>query len=122
MRGFDNDTLTMVPLASSGWDPACFLTPEAMRYFMPGLIRVQLDALCQDPGSGYRSFDILSFHMNDANRDKFAQLTADEIGFVAELFDALLACPGFDLFFGFDAETIRGASARWRDRAGWPSR
>ena len=118
MQAFDNDTLTLTPLENPGWDPVCFLTPEGFRYFAPGLIRVQIEALKPDPAIFMRYLDIVGFHLRDPHHKQFSLFASEEIRLVADLYRELLLCPGFEgyLWNLGDEETRKTATA-WFDRS-----
>jgi hypothetical protein len=40
LKGIDRSTLQYSHVENQGWDPTCFLTPEAYRHFLPSLARI----------------------------------------------------------------------------------
>lgn len=117
MKSFDNETLTPKVLENPGWDPRCFLTPEAFRYFMPGLVRIQIEVLQPSAASshGWLDVNLLDFHLRDAEDLRFSHFTPGEVRFVAELYHWVLRGPGFDRFIGTDR--LASAAESWRARA-----
>jgi hypothetical protein len=56
------DTIGLAELGSPGWDPTCFMSPEAFIYFLPGLARLAL-------GTREAYFlDVLLFHLREERR------------------------------------------------------
>lgn len=114
MQSFDNDTLTIAPLLSV---PLDVLVPSGFRYFMPGLIRIQIEALLPDAEAahGWRMLCLL-VHLCDAESKQFSLFEADEIQLVADLYQAILRCPGFASFFS-GVTGVQGAAQAWLKRA-----
>jgi hypothetical protein len=44
LRRFDPDTIGLEQLGNPGWDPMCYVSPEAFRYYFPALVRLALDS------------------------------------------------------------------------------
>jgi hypothetical protein len=42
MKGFKPRDLPLEPMINPGWDPLCFASDAAFRYFMPGFVRLVL--------------------------------------------------------------------------------
>ena len=42
LRARDLDTLSLEDVSNPGWDPICFASPEAFRYYLPALARLAL--------------------------------------------------------------------------------
>lgn len=118
MGQYDNDTLTFEPFTNPGWDPRCFLTGAGFRYFMPGLLRVQIERLQVDAASaqGWYDVELIDFHLRDAEDSRFALFSAAEVELVATFLASFLKCPGFaGLFLG--ANEIERAAESWKTRA-----
>lgn len=118
LQPYDNDTLPARVVCNPLWSPSCFLTPQGFRYFAPGLVRLQIEDLGRDlrEAHGWRSIDLLEFHLRQADQEQVSLFTLEEIRFIAELFDAVGACPGFESVFGLDS-TISSSARAWRERA-----
>lgn len=58
LQGTDIDTIGMDELGNPGWDPMCFVTPDARKYYFPALVRLSLETL---QGEGY--ITQLLFHL-----------------------------------------------------------
>lgn len=118
MRPFNNDTLTLKPLGHPGWNPICFLTPEAFRYFMPGLIRIQIEELMTpaEQNHGFWNLFLIDYSLSAAESTQFSLLTSDEVAFVAKFYTAFLACPGCTALFDWSGN-LEKAAAAWFARA-----
>src|SRR5262245_34056490 len=60
------ESISLTEVGSPAWDPICFITDEAFRYFMPGLARLAL-------GTGDRYYlGQLLFHLEYGRLDTFS--------------------------------------------------
>jgi len=48
LAGADIDTIGLAELGNPGWDPICFATPEARKYYLPALVRLSLGTIQGD--------------------------------------------------------------------------
>jgi hypothetical protein len=44
LRAFDRDTIGLAQLGNPGWDPMCFVLPEAFQYYFPAMVRLTIDS------------------------------------------------------------------------------
>ena len=118
LQPYDNDTLNHEAIGHAGWSAVPFLTPEGFRYFMPGLMRVQLEALQPSAAETSASWNLflLDFRLRDVGNRQFSLFTSDEVRFVAEFYRAAANCPGFSAFFDGRGE-IETAVRGWLARA-----
>jgi hypothetical protein len=58
LRSFDRDTIGLEQLGNPGWDPMCFVLPDAFKYYFPAMVRLALDSTDSDS-----YLDQFLFHM-----------------------------------------------------------
>jgi hypothetical protein len=80
MQAVTPETVSLDRVGSSAWDPVCYLTDEAYRYFMPGFARLALGR-----GDGYY-LDQFLFHLESG---RVACLNEEQCRAVANLLDHL---------------------------------
>jgi hypothetical protein len=66
------------------WNPLCFLTPDAFRYWLPTLVRLGFSA---DGAAFLGTF--VSFHLREDNCDRFATFTVPEAQLTLELVQSI---------------------------------
>lgn len=58
LRAYTPETIGPDQLGNPGWDPICFVVPEAFKYYFPALVRLALDS---ESGNSY--LDQFLFHV-----------------------------------------------------------
>jgi len=66
LLAYDVHTIGVEQLGNPGWDPLCFVSPEAFLYYVPALIRITLDTM-EKPQDRY--LDQLLFHLMRDGKD-----------------------------------------------------
>jgi hypothetical protein len=97
-----------------GWDPMCFATPDAFRYFFPALTRLAVE------GREERYFiDQLTFHLvHDGQRNaRWAVFTSAQRRFVVELLSHLIETRAGEIDDKGDTDSVLRALEIWGDDA-----
>ena len=84
MQAVTPESVSLEQVGNPGWDPVCYLTDEAWRYFMPGLARL---ARGRD-GEYYLDqflFHLASGRINSLNEEQCRSLAA----FLESLYDSM---------------------------------
>jgi len=80
MQAETPETVSLVHVGNPAWDPVCYLTDEAWRYFVPGLARLALGH-----GDGY----YLDQFLNHLESGRIDCLNAEQCGALSPLMDHL---------------------------------
>lgn len=80
MQAVTPETVSLEQVGNLAWDPVCYLTDEAWRYFMPGLARLALGR-----GDGYH-LDQFLYHLESGRIDC---LNAEQCRALSALLDHL---------------------------------
>lgn len=102
-------TVSFAVLGNPAWDPMCFVTHEAFRYWFPALVRL---ALVEDPQEWYVSQ--LLFHLSPNPQDRRVAFSAEQRAFVRDLLDHLADTRRPRLEEYREWELLEAARAHWQ--------
>ena len=75
LRSFTPKSIGLEQLGNPGWDPICFVLPDAFKYYFPALVRLALDS---EENNGY--LEQFLFHVTYQGEDSrfFKHFSKDE--------------------------------------------
>jgi hypothetical protein len=99
-------------LGSPAWDPVCFATDEAFRYFFPALVRLAV----QGTGETYYLDQFLFHLIRDGRRNsRWKAFSPEQRRFVVELLETLLEEKAAEIEKNLDADSILNAIEIWSE-------
>ncbi len=108
------DTIGYAELGTPGWDPVCFATPEAYKYYFPAFVRLALE------GSDDTYYlDQFLFHLTyDGPRNEhWRSFTAPQRKYVENLLAHLFETKAEEIDWNFDADDLLRAIELWSQAA-----
>ncbi len=105
-------TIGLKELGSPAWDPACFMTAEAFRYYFPAMIRLVL----LGTGDSYYADQFL-FHLtyDGARNRRWQAFNIEERNLVVNVLELLLEEKLEEIENGHDADNLATALEIWSD-------
>lgn len=111
LQRHDPDSIGLETLGSPAWDPLCYCSDEAFRYFFPALVRLALD-----PHDDHYYLDQLLFHLcwDGPGNVRVCAFTAAERTFVHDFLLHLLDTRAGQIERMGDADLLLQAIDIWR--------
>ncbi|MGR9074239.1 MAG: hypothetical protein ACU833_14355 [Gammaproteobacteria bacterium] len=112
LRAHDPDTIGLEALGNPGWDPMCFATGEAFRYYFPAMVRLALEGT----GGAYYSDQFL-FHLTcgGCRNRRWQGFSPEQRRFVVEVLNALQENRAEEIERCFNADDLLKAVEIWSD-------
>ncbi len=85
MQAVTPQTVSLKEIGNLGWDPICYVSDETFCYFMPGFVRLALEA---NPDDGHYYY-LSQFFFHLGHTDRIPAMNADQRRAVAQLMDYL---------------------------------
>jgi len=105
-------TITLAELGSPAWDPVCFMTDVAFRYYFPALVRLVLDGT----GDTYYADQFLFHLAYDGQRNRRWQaFSPDQRALVVDVLEYLVEHLAAELDRCYDSDLLIQALEIWSD-------
>ncbi len=112
LRAHTPDSIGLEELGNPGWDPMCFATNDAFKYYFPALVRLALG------GTGVSYYvDQFLFHIiEDGPRNRrWEAFTRPQRELVLNVLEALLEHKSVEIERSYDADRLIQAIEIWSD-------
>jgi hypothetical protein len=112
LRSHDPDSIGHRELGSPAWDPICFTTTAAFRYYFPALVRLAV----QGQGEHYY-LDQFLFHIisDGPGNDRWKSFSSEERSYVAKLLRYFLDTRAEEIEQNNDADHLMTALRIWSE-------
>ncbi len=112
LRAHTPESIGLDELGNPGWDPMCFATDGAFRYYFPAMVRLAL----QGSGGSYYVDQFLFHITGDGPRNRRWQaFTATQRELVVAVLEALLEHKAAEIESSYDADRLFQAIEIWSD-------
>lgn len=106
----DIDTIGLEELGNPGWDPICFATPEARKFYLPAFVRLSLETMA---GEFYLAQFLFHLQWDGPGNELFQSCNGEQRRFVAEFIEYVVDCYPDELEAAFCAEDALAALQIW---------
>jgi hypothetical protein len=107
------DTISLNELGNPAWDPICFVTPEAFKYYFPALVRLAVE------GTGENYYlDQFLFHLESdgPKNDRWRVFSTEQRQFVVKLLDYFIETRAEEIDRNLDADRLLRTLEVWSER------
>ena len=106
------DSIGLNALGNPSWDPVCFATDEAFKYFFPAMVRLALDGTRDSYYVGQFLFHLIG----DGPRPRrWAAFSGDQRKLVVDVLETLLEQRADEIERNLDGDSILTAIEIWSD-------
>jgi hypothetical protein len=111
-QAYTPDSISLNELGNPGWDPMCFATDEAFKFFFPAMVRLALEGT----GDTYYLNQFLFHIIEDGPRNRrWETFSKNQRRFVVQVLEALLEQRAAEIDNNLDADGILTTIEIWSD-------